>query len=138
MLTISREYWFSSAHRLEGHPKCGRLHGHNYKLVVSLAGPLREGMVIDFAQMDVLIKPLVEKLDHMYLVSDENVLWGDPYFDAALENGHAVQLPIIRSTAECIAEWLLKSLTAALEGTDLRVASITLWETHKNVATVTS
>lgn len=41
MRTLSKEFHFSAAHRLEGlqegHP-CGRMHGHNYIIRVFLIG----------------------------------------------------------------------------------------------------
>ena len=39
------------AHLLPGHPKCGRLHGHTYRVEVVVDGPASEGMVLDFADL---------------------------------------------------------------------------------------
>lgn len=70
--TITRTYTFSASHRLphvpEGH-KCGRLHGHNYSVTLSLTGPVcpRMGWVIDFADVDTAFAPLLERFDHQHL-----------------------------------------------------------------------
>jgi len=41
--------YIDSAHYLPGHGKCGRVHGHTYKIEVVVEGEVREnGMVIDF------------------------------------------------------------------------------------------
>ena len=39
------------AHLLPGHPKCGRLHGHTYRVEVVVDGETRDGMVVDFADL---------------------------------------------------------------------------------------
>lgn len=142
MTTVSREYWFSAAHRLEGHPKCGRLHGHNYKVVVTVGGPVRDGMVIDFGKLDDVVKPLIEALDHRYLVSNENVARHCPYYLAARREADfhvdVVRLDFERSTAEHIAEHLCLAIRVLLSSTAIYVERIDVWETPKSVATITT
>lgn len=70
-MKLSCEFHYDSAHRLpevpEGH-KCGRLHGHTYRLIVTIEGPVREdGFVIDFATVKTIINPLIKQLDHCLL-----------------------------------------------------------------------
>ncbi len=66
---IMREYKFDSAHHLPhvepGH-KCGRVHGHTYVLTVVVAGPVDPGTgwVMDFAELDQIVNPLVKAWDH--------------------------------------------------------------------------
>lgn len=135
--TISRNYWFSAAHRLEGHPKCGRLHGHNYKVEVVVGGTVRNGMIIDFGQLDQVVGPIIETLDHRYIVSNENRSLKDPYDHAAYTQRpeDRVLLPIPRSTAECLARWLFDEISAEIHSMDLYVHQVTVWETHKSEAT---
>src|SRR5689334_12330168 len=70
--TISRAYTFEAAHRLpfvaDGH-KCGRMHGHSYSVTVAVTGTVhhRSGMVMDFADIDTIVKPLIAALDHCTL-----------------------------------------------------------------------
>jgi 6-pyruvoyl-tetrahydropterin synthase len=69
---IFKEFTFESAHRLphvpEGH-KCGRLHGHSFKVGLHLTGPLdpHTGWIRDFAEVKAIFKPIYEQLDHNYL-----------------------------------------------------------------------
>jgi 6-pyruvoyltetrahydropterin/6-carboxytetrahydropterin synthase len=104
---------------LEGHPKCGRLHGHNYKITVGTGGLLVEGMVIDYAQLDRIVKPIVEEMDHRYLVSMDNVNAADPYYlinAQRRENGEPDDMflmDIQQSTAELIAGWLYEQVQMA-------------------------
>jgi 6-pyruvoyltetrahydropterin/6-carboxytetrahydropterin synthase len=73
--TIWRRYHFDAAHQLEcatlpvGH-KCRNVHGHTYRLKVSIHGlPDASGMVngIEYAALDLVVKPLVGFCDHKNL-----------------------------------------------------------------------
>lgn len=69
---LVRDYRFESAHRLprvpEGH-KCARLHGHSFRVQVTVAGEVDEatGFLIDFDEIDRVLAPIIERLDHRYL-----------------------------------------------------------------------
>lgn len=71
-MEIYKEFSFEAAHRLpnvpEGH-KCGRLHGHSFKVQLHLSGALGEksGWIMDFGDLKQAFKPLFEQLDHHYL-----------------------------------------------------------------------
>jgi 6-pyruvoyltetrahydropterin/6-carboxytetrahydropterin synthase len=70
-MRITTEFHYDSAHRLPLLPdthKCSRLHGHTYRLLVTLDGPVgMDGFVIDFADVKAIVEPLIKKLDHHYL-----------------------------------------------------------------------
>ena len=90
---IGRTYRFESAHHLpllpEGH-RCRNLHGHNYRLEVVVSGKLDpRGFVMDFAEMDAAIMPIVKEVDHRLLNEIEG-----------LEN----------PTAEIIANWFFQRI----------------------------
>ena len=69
---LVREFTFEAAHRLinvaEGH-KCGRLHGHSFRIEVICEGNIdpHTGWLIDFADIKKLFDPLLMQLDHYYL-----------------------------------------------------------------------
>ena len=91
---IGRTYRFESAHHLpllpDGH-KCKNVHGHNYRVEVVISGALdARGFVMDFAEIDAEILPLIRKVDHCLLNDVEG-----------LEN----------PTAEIIATWFLQRIT---------------------------
>lgn len=71
-MIIYKEFSFEAAHRLpnvpEGH-KCGRLHGHSFRVTVFVNGPIQQptGWVMDFADIKVAFKPILDRLDHYYL-----------------------------------------------------------------------
>jgi len=140
MYTISREYWFSAAHRIEGHPKCGRLHGHNYKVTVAIQSHSLpdNGMLIDYSELDAICKPIIESLDHRYLSSISNMRNDDPYGRIATLRGDAVELHVPASTGEHIAEFLWKRFWDALQESQCRCErgelSVTVSETPKSTA----
>lgn len=72
MLTLTRRYELACSHQLHGLPeghKCGRMHGHNYgiELTVAQKGELRLGMIIDAEHLDADFRPIFLRLDHRCL-----------------------------------------------------------------------
>lgn len=69
---ITRAYTVQAAHQLhglrEGH-KCGRMHGHNYRIEVTVEGPVDvRGFVVDAEEIDEAVgKELMARLDHRTL-----------------------------------------------------------------------
>ncbi len=104
-----KEYTFEAAHRLPNltanHP-CGRLHGHSFRLRLTVSGATdpKMGWVLDFAELDKALAPWLRKLDHHYL----NDIDG-------LEN----------PTCENIAKWLWEPLKKSLPG----LSAIAVYET---------
>jgi 6-pyruvoyltetrahydropterin/6-carboxytetrahydropterin synthase len=70
-MRIAKEFRWEMGHRLPDHPGlCRNMHGHSYKMVVELDGEvLKNGMIIDFYDLGLIVKPIIEKLDHAFLVS---------------------------------------------------------------------
>ena len=69
---LCRKYNFAAAHFLpnvpEGH-KCRRLHGHSYELEVAVRGEVERetGWLMDYADIDGEVKPVVAEIDHRTL-----------------------------------------------------------------------
>ena len=54
---------FAAAHIISGHPKCGRMHGHNYLLIARVYGKSSEWL--DFEEIKKAVDGLIdEKYDH--------------------------------------------------------------------------
>lgn len=108
---IGNRYEFISGHWLpnvpDGH-KCRRPHGHNYEMEVVVTGEIQyTGFIIDFYDLDEIVKPLLEKLDHQML----NDIDG-------LEN----------PTAEIIAAWFRVHIQNMLPS-DTECVRVQIWET---------
>lgn len=79
-IRVTKEFSFETAHALWNYDgACRNIHGHSYRLFVTLAGiPITDsnnpkfGMVMDFKDLKQLIKgPVVDHLDHSLLVYRE-------------------------------------------------------------------
>tara|TARA_B110000503_G_scaffold123900_1_gene189917 strand:+ start:279 stop:629 length:351 start_codon:yes stop_codon:yes gene_type:complete len=70
-MIIFKDFTFEAAHKLSLVPithKCSNLHGHSFKVRVSVKGSLSElGWVMDFSELKEICAPHIEKLDHSYL-----------------------------------------------------------------------
>ncbi len=70
MFEVTVEQAFSAAHRLPNYPgKCANLHGHNYKVQVTITGDQLDslGMLVEFEIIKQALAPWIEKFDHAYL-----------------------------------------------------------------------
>jgi len=71
-MEVFKEFTFDSAHWLpnvpEGH-KCGRMHGHTYRVKLTVSGGINPhtGFVIDFGDLKAKAKPVIDALDHQTL-----------------------------------------------------------------------
>ena len=70
--TICKEFHFAASHIIDGLPdghKCGRLHGHNYRVILELSAfKLDEvGFVIDFGELSTFGAYLDKVMDHRHL-----------------------------------------------------------------------
>jgi 6-pyruvoyltetrahydropterin/6-carboxytetrahydropterin synthase len=121
MYEVSVEETFAAAHNLRGyHGKCENLHGHNYRVRVTLEGAELDsaGLLYDFVHLKGVIQGVIRALDHRYL----NEI---PPFDA--------RNPSAENIARYICDEASKQLPAAPNG--VRIASITVWETETAAAT---
>jgi 6-pyruvoyltetrahydropterin/6-carboxytetrahydropterin synthase len=71
-MQIFKEFTIEAAHRLPKVPaghKCGRLHGHSYRIEVHVEGPADDsfGWVVDFSEIKTAFKPIEDAIDHRYL-----------------------------------------------------------------------
>ncbi|KAA9345964.1 6-pyruvoyl trahydropterin synthase family protein [Adhaeribacter soli] len=77
-IRLSRIFRFETAHALQGYDgACRRIHGHSYKLVVTIIGePLldelhpKNGMVMDFGDLKKIVsEQVVKPFDHALLLN---------------------------------------------------------------------
>jgi 6-pyruvoyltetrahydropterin/6-carboxytetrahydropterin synthase len=69
-MLVTKEFTFSAAHKLtQYHGKCERMHGHNYRLQVTVGGEVQQnGLVIDFVILKKIVKEQIfAKYDHQTL-----------------------------------------------------------------------
>jgi 6-pyruvoyltetrahydropterin/6-carboxytetrahydropterin synthase len=56
--------YIDCAHFLPGHEKCGRLHGHTYRVEVIIEGENKSGMIMDFAELKSSLRQTLGNYDH--------------------------------------------------------------------------
>ena len=126
-VTISKQFKFESAHCLPNHQgKCQRLHGHGYKVIVSITGPIKkltgesdEGMVVDFGIVSDIFKQRIESVcDHQNLND---------------------VLPIKRTTAEILSLWIFYEMEVGIQALSdtAHVSEVKVWETDTSFAIAT-
>jgi 6-pyruvoyltetrahydropterin/6-carboxytetrahydropterin synthase len=80
VIRVTREFSFEMAHALKNYDgPCRNVHGHSYRLFVTLAGkPVhdvnnpRNGMVIDFTELrEIVLKEIISLFDHSVVVSND-------------------------------------------------------------------
>ena len=70
-MRIATEFRWEMGHRLPNHKgECKNIHGHSYKMILELSGELdtKSGMIVDFYDLGLIVKPIVKKFDHSFLV----------------------------------------------------------------------
>jgi 6-pyruvoyltetrahydropterin/6-carboxytetrahydropterin synthase len=132
MYRVTREIHFCYGHRLLNYDgKCRHLHGHNGRVVITLAAPNLDalGMVVDFSRIKRVVNAWIdETLDHKMLLHKD-----DPVLPLLRQQGEPVYVMTVNPTAENIAR-LIYDFTAA-EG--FPVVEVQLWETEHCCATYT-
>lgn len=114
VLSITKEFRFEAAHQLPYHNgKCARLHGHSYRVQVTVTGEVTpddagesdSGMVMDFYEISSVMKPVIDEiLDH-----------------------HSLNEILDNPTAENLVLYLCEVL---IEGEGLPVTHIRVYETE--------
>ena len=119
MYEVTVEHTFAAGHALRGYKgKCENIHGHNYRLWVTIAGEdLDEtGILMDFVEVRALIKSVVSRIDHRFLNDF-------PPFDQ------------INPSAENMAKFFYDEIEPAVRAKGLKILGTTIWETDTTSAT---
>ncbi len=106
-IRITKQFTFETAHALYGYDgKCQNIHGHSYKLDVTVLGePISDsshvkcGMVIDFGDLKHIVKSqVVDVMDHAIILNQNT-----PHLELAKDlqkTGHNVVLVSYQPTSE--------------------------------------
>lgn len=119
MITITKRFTFEASHQLPFYiGDCHRLHGHSYKMEVTVCGEIEMnktrsdyGMVMDFKELKKIVEEnIIKKVDHNHL----NNLFDNP-------------------TAEIMVGQFGLTLKEKLPS-HIKLVSIRLWETESSYA----
>lgn len=148
---ICKSFTFDAAHQLPHHSsKCARLHGHTYKVEITLSGEVQsangsssEGMVVDFDVVTQIYKRYIDAaVDHKFMIPGRNpavklqntqnnrllFTLGTSVYDLPAEC--VAVLPIENTTAEHISAWILQEMRRNLSS----VVAVRVYETPTSYA----
>jgi 6-pyruvoyltetrahydropterin/6-carboxytetrahydropterin synthase len=117
MFEVSVQQTFAAAHALRGYKgKCENLHGHNYRVEVTVEGEKLDetGLLADFVDIKLAMKSVVDRLDH----TNPNEI---PPFDAR------------NPSAENIAYYFATEVQKQLPH-EVRISAVKVWETETSLA----
>lgn len=139
-IRITKQFNFETGHALYGYDgKCRNVHGHSYKLSVTVIGNpitdtshVKQGMVIDFGDLKKIVKEeIVNKFDHA-TVFNKNT----PHVELAkelIERGHNVILADYQPTSENMVIDFAVKIKARLPK-NIQLHSLKLQETDTSFA----
>jgi 6-pyruvoyltetrahydropterin/6-carboxytetrahydropterin synthase len=121
MYEVSVDEQFAAAHNLRNYKgKCENLHGHNYKVRITLAGPQLDdaGLLYDFVHLKQVIQGVIRALDHKYL-------------------NELKPFDVLNPSAENIAKHIYDETSKEMRRTPngAGISSITVWESDVTAAT---
>ena len=140
LIRITKKFSFETGHALYGYDgKCKNVHGHSYKLAVTVIGtPISDkdnvkfGMVIDFTDLKKIVKEeIVDVFDHA-TVFNKNT----PHLDLAKElkdRGHTVLLVDYQPTSEMMVIDFAGKIQERLPE-NIKLHSLKLQETDSSFA----
>jgi len=121
MFRVSVDESFCAGHALRGYKgKCENVHGHNYKVRVTLEGPDLDsiGLLYDFTHLKQVIRGLVEAVDHKFL-------------------NDLAPFDVVNPSAENLAKYFYDQTVRQVQAMPrgAQITSITVWETDTTSAT---
>lgn len=139
-IRITKQFNFETGHALYGYDgKCKNVHGHSYKLSVTVIGQpitdptnVKYGMVIDFSDLKKIVKEeVVDRFDHATVFNA-----GTPHIELAKElqdRGHHVILVDYQPTSENMVLDFSAKISARLPQ-GIALHSLRLQETETSYA----
>lgn len=139
-IRITKQFSFETGHALYGYDgKCKNVHGHSYKLSVTVIGnPITDtshvklGMVIDFGDLKKIVKEDIEDVFDHATVFNKNT----PHVELARElekRGHNVILVDYQPTSENMVIDFANKISARLPE-NIKLHSLKLQETETSFA----
>ena len=115
MFQVSVEETFSAGHALRGYKgKCENVHGHNYRVRVTIEGPQLDsiGLLVDFTHVKQVIRGIIAGLDHQFI-------------------NDLAPFKTVNPSAENLAKYFYEETKGQLKGmpSGAAISEVTVWET---------
>lgn len=131
-MKIAKEFRWEMGHRLSFHNgKCINLHGHSYKMLVEFEGTVdANGMMIDYFDVKAVISPIIDNLDHAFMVYDKDTQLIDLLNKL---NSNFVLVPY-QPTAENICLYFLDKIKSIGLPDNIAAVKVKIFETETTYA----
>ena|SRR5579883_275003 len=120
MFEVTVEQTFAAGHALRNYKgKCENVHGHNFKVQVTIEGEQLDhaGLLVDFIDVKAAMRTIIERLDHVFL-------------------NDISPFDVKNPSAENIAEYFYSEMTKSLKtSVPVKVREVKVWETDIQSAT---
>lgn len=138
IIRLTKVFNFETGHALHGYDgKCKNIHGHSYKLYVTIKGtPIQEngnsklGMVMDFGDLKKIVnQQIVDRLDHTIVLNENS-----PHKNLGenlKENGHRVIFTNYQPTCENMLIDFAERIQAELPK-NISLVALKLYETENS------
>ena len=125
MFEVTVEQTFAAGHSLREYKgKCENVHGHNYRVQVTVEGEKLNGigLLVDFVDLKRAVRTVIERLDHQFINDVEPFTTVNP-------------------SAENLAKYFYDEVSHALNidasrfnDSPVRISQIRIWETDTSIA----
>ena len=131
-MKIAKEFHWEMGHRLPEHfGKCKNIHGHSYKMIVEIEGDVLEsGMVMDYYDLKKIVNPIVEELDHAFMVYKDDL----QIIKFLKEINSKKVIVDFQSTVENICTYFLGKIKGAVNHKNVSKLKVRIYETHDDYA----
>ncbi len=127
MHLITSESSFDAAHFLTNYEgKCKNIHGHRWRVVVTIKGELTNGMLVDFGGFKKDIKDLCDYFDHSFIVEKGSL---DKKLFDLLNKQFVLRVVEFRTTAENFSKYIFEEMSKKYS-----VKEVCVYETPNNCA----
>lgn len=127
MHLITSESSFDAAHFLTNYEgKCKNIHGHRWRVVVTIKGELTNGMLVDFGDFKKDIKDLCDYFDHSFIVEKGSL---DKKLFDLLDKQFVLRVVEFRTTAENFSKYIFEEMSKKYS-----VKEVCVYETPNNCA----
>lgn len=127
MYLITSESSFDAAHFLTNYEgKCKNIHGHRWRVVVTIKGELTNGMLVDFGDFKKDIKDLCDYFDHSFIVEKGSL---DKKLFDLLNKQFVLRVVEFRTTAENFSKYIFEEMSKKYS-----VKEVCVYETPNNCA----
>lgn len=131
-MKIAKEFRWEMGHRLPEHfGLCKNIHGHSYKMIAEFEGKLnKDQMVIDYYDVEKIINPIINKLDHAFMVNKD-----DKVVIEFLEKMNSKKVVVdFDATAENICKYLLNEISKSGLPDNVSLVKVRVYETQFDYA----